>query len=129
MMVQTFLGADEAAVKAQVIGPFSDYLRTHYHLLESLAKSMKLGINLADFSEADLDSLLRFGVEGFMRGRSLIGTPETCKPVVEALAAAGVDEVACLIDFVQDYDLVMEGLPHLAALAAACAETRAPELT
>lgn len=129
MMVHTFLGPDEAAVKARVIGPFSDYLRTHYHLLESLAKSMKLGINLADFSEADLESLLQFGVEGFMRGRSLIGTPDACKPVVEALAAAGVDEVACLIDFVQDHDLVMAGLPHLAALAAACAETRTPELT
>lgn len=128
IMVHTYLAGDPETAKANVIGPFSDYLRTHYHLLESLAKSMKLDVKLADFSEDDLESLLRFGVEGFMNGRSLIGSPQTCRPVVEALAEIGVDEIACLIDFVQDYDLVMGALPHIAELARAGAGIRRKEL-
>lgn len=117
IMAHTFLGADAAQVKATVTGPFGDYLRTHYHLLEGLARSMGLDIALENFSRDDLDSLIQFGIEGFMRGRSLIGTPQGVAATVEALAAAGVDEIACLIDFVQDYDMAMGGLPHLVALA------------
>ncbi len=117
IMVHTFLGGDAEEVKANVIGPFSNYLKTHYHLLENLARGMGLQDELGNFSEDDIDSLIRFGVEGFMKGRSLIGTPEGCRETVDALAAAGVDEIACLIDFVQDYDLVMGGLPYLAQLA------------
>lgn len=128
LMVHTFLAEDPEAARANVVGPFSDYLRTHYHLLESLAKSMKLDVKLSDFSEGDLESLLAFGVEGFMNGRSLIGSPESCRPVVEALAEAGVDETACLIDFVQDYDLVMGGLPEIARLAEMTAGVRRMEL-
>ena len=97
-------------------------------MLESLAKSMKLDVRLSDFSQDDLDSLLRFGVEGFMNGRALIGSPESCRPMVEALAEAGVDEIASLIDFVQDRELVMGGLPHLAELAKATAGVRRLEM-
>ncbi|TKT78147.1 LLM class flavin-dependent oxidoreductase [Aquamicrobium sp. LC103] len=117
MMVHTFLGNDVDQVKANVIGPFSDYLRTHYHLLEGLARGMGVNVRFEDFSKDDLDSLLQFGVEGFMKGRSLIGTPESCHSMVQSLAHAGVNEIACLIDFVQDYDLVMASLPHIVELA------------
>lgn len=117
IMVHTFLGANADEVRANVQGPFSDYLKTHYHLLEGLARSMGLDIALENFSEDDLDSLIQFGVDGFIKGRSLIGTPESVGETVDALAGAGIDEIACLIDFVQDYDLVMGGLPHLAKLA------------
>ena len=127
LMVHTFLDSDPDTARAKVTGPFAEYLRTHYHLLESLAKSMNLGVRLEDFSGDDLETLLRFGVEGFMNGRSLIGSPESCQPFVEALTAAGVDETACLIDFVQDYDLVMGGLPRIAELAAANADAAAAE--
>jgi natural product biosynthesis luciferase-like monooxygenase protein len=120
MMVHTFVGADQAQVMAQVKQPFCSYLKTHYGLLESLAKGMGLNVSLADFSDDDLDSLLEFGVEGFMQGRSLIGSPEICLPFVEALAAAGVDEIGCLIDFLQDYDAVMASLPHLHSLKLLC---------
>ncbi|MEM8570018.1 MAG: LLM class flavin-dependent oxidoreductase [Pseudomonadota bacterium] len=126
MMVHTFMSDDPERAKAQVIEPFSEYLRTHYHLLESLAKSMRMDLKLSDFSDEDLDTLLSFGVEGFMNGRSLIGSPETCQPFVEALEAAGVDEVACLIDFVQDYDLVMGSLPYISELASSY--VRKPEV-
>jgi len=120
MMMHTFLGAEVEQVKEDIRQPFCEYLKTHYGLLENLAKGMGLDVSLADFSDDDLDSLLLFGVEGFIKGRSLIGTPESCKPFIQQLTDAGVNEVACLIDFVQDFDSVMRSLPYLAQLKQRC---------
>ncbi|MEO0935832.1 MAG: LLM class flavin-dependent oxidoreductase, partial [Cyanobacteria bacterium J06641_2] len=120
LMIHTFLGDDINTVKEKVRRPFCNYLKTHYELLESLAKGMGLNVSLKDFSEDDLDSLLLFGVEGFMKGRSLIGTPESCRSLIDELEKAGVNEVACLIDFVQDFDYVMESLPYLSKLKDMC---------
>ncbi|MCC5667840.1 LLM class flavin-dependent oxidoreductase [Nostoc sp. CHAB 5784] len=116
LMIHTFLGDNLNDVKEKVTQPFCNYLKTHYELIESLAKSMGLKVSLKNFSEDDIDSILQFGVEGFMKGRSLIGTPDSCRPFVEQIRAAGVDEIACLIDFVQDYDLVMDSLPFVSQL-------------
>jgi natural product biosynthesis luciferase-like monooxygenase protein len=120
LMLHTFLGGDLDRVQAYVHEPFCAYLKTHYGLLEQLAKGIGLTISLDDFSEDDLDSLLAFGVEGFMKDRSLIGTPESCLPFVNRLQSAGVDEVACLIDFLQDFDQVMGSLPYIRQLKEAC---------
>ncbi|MEM8546399.1 MAG: LLM class flavin-dependent oxidoreductase [Cyanobacteria bacterium P01_H01_bin.119] len=120
LMLHTFLGAHIDQVKDDVRQPFCEYLKTHYGLLENLAKGMGLSISLKDFSDDDLDSLLLFGVEGFMNDRSLIGTPESCLPFIEKLAQAGITEVACLIDFVQDFDHVMQALPYLQQLKDNC---------
>ncbi|MEM8602930.1 MAG: LLM class flavin-dependent oxidoreductase [Cyanobacteria bacterium P01_H01_bin.121] len=125
LMLHTFLGDTLIEVKKNVQQPFTTYLKTHYGLLENLAKGMGLTVSLADFSEDDLESLLLFGVEGFMKDRSLIGTPESCLPFVEKIAQAGVTEIACLIDFVQDFDLVMAALPYLRQLKENCA-TKVP---
>ncbi|MFZ5526626.1 MAG: LLM class flavin-dependent oxidoreductase [Pseudomonadota bacterium] len=116
IMVHTFMGDDLERVRDDVRVPFGNYLRTHYGLLDSLAKSMGLNVSLKDFSKDDLDSLLQYGVDGFMQGRSLIGTPESCLPFVADLRKAGVDEVCCLIDFIQDHDAVMGSLQHVARL-------------
>lgn len=120
LMLHTFLGEDINVVKEKVRQPFCHYLKTHYDLLENLAKGMGLNVSLKNFSEDDLDSLLLFGVEGFMKGRSLIGTPTSCLPFIDSLRQAGVDEIACLIDFVQDFDYIMESLPYLKQLQKAC---------
>ncbi|MBE9060859.1 LLM class flavin-dependent oxidoreductase [cf. Phormidesmis sp. LEGE 11477] len=128
MMMHTFLGEEVEQVKEEIRQPFCEYLKTHYGLLENLAKGMGLNVSLDDFSDDDLDSLLLFGVEGFMKGRSLIGTPESCMPFVQQLHEADVDEVACLIDFVQDFDAVMKSLPYLATLQAQCNQSTQKEL-
>ncbi|MFP4283365.1 MAG: MupA/Atu3671 family FMN-dependent luciferase-like monooxygenase, partial [Opitutales bacterium] len=118
LMLHTFLGPDEERVKEDVREPFGAYLKTHYGLLESLAKGMGLEVSLDDFSDDDLDSLLAFGVQGFMRRRSLIGTPQGCLPFVREMEALGFDEVCCLIDFVQDDAAVRAALPYLGQLKA-----------
>jgi natural product biosynthesis luciferase-like monooxygenase protein len=125
LMIHTFVGEDLEAVKNQVRQPFCHYLKTHYDLLEGLAKGMGLTVSMKDFSEDDIDSLLEFGVEGFMKGRSLIGTPASCQPFVEQMRQGGIDEIACLIDFVQDRDLILASLPYLNQLRQLCIQNYA----
>ncbi|MBG85657.1 MAG: siderophore biosynthesis protein [Verrucomicrobiales bacterium] len=119
LMAHTFLGADEDKVKQEIREPFGAYLKTHYGLLENLAKGMGLEVSLNDFSDDDLDAILNFGIDGFIKQRSLIGTPSGCASLVKEFADAGVDELCCLIDFVQDYDAVMGALPFLKELMTA----------
>lgn len=116
LMTHTFLGKDLDTVRRKVKQPFSEYLKNHYGLLENLAKGMGMNVSVKDFSQDDMESLLEFGVEGFINGRSLIGTPTSCLPFISELEAIGVDEIACLIDFVQDVDLVMESLGYVKQL-------------
>lgn len=116
LMIHTFLGESLNEVKDKVRQPFCDYLKNHYDLLDNLAKSMGLDVSLKNFSEDDLDSLLLFGVEGFMKGRSLIGTPTSCIPFLKQIEQAGINEIACLIDFVPSYDAVIESLTYLKQL-------------
>jgi natural product biosynthesis luciferase-like monooxygenase protein len=120
MMIHTFVGEDFDTVKEQARQPFCNYLKTHLDLLEQLAKGLNVNVSLKDFSEADIDSLLLFAYEGWLKGRTLIGSQTTCMQMLERLEQAGVDEVACLIDFNPDFDAVMASLPHLAALKVRC---------
>ncbi|MEM9446186.1 MAG: LLM class flavin-dependent oxidoreductase [Verrucomicrobiota bacterium] len=116
LMVHTFLGEDEEQVKQDIREPFAAYLKTHYGLLENLAKGMGLDVKLEDFSDDDLDAILTFGVEGFIKQRSLIGTPQGCVSLVRDFAEAGVDELNCLIDFVQDDQAILGAMPYLKEL-------------
>jgi natural product biosynthesis luciferase-like monooxygenase protein len=120
LMVHTFLGPDPASARAAVEAPFQDYLRSHYHLLDGLAETLGLGVSLDDLSEADMRTLLRFGLEGFMNGRALIGSPDSLRPLVESFARAGVDEIACLVDFHPDAGAVMHSLEYLRQLKDDC---------
>ncbi len=116
VMLHTFLGDDLDRVREQVRGPFCAYLKSISGLLEHLAYSRGRQVDVATLSEQELDDLAAFLFERFFAERSLIGTPERCLGLVQRLQAAGVDEIACLMDFGVDAGLVLQSLPHLNAL-------------
>ena len=120
LMVHTFVGPDVQTARSEVEGPLKDYLKSHYHLLDDLAQSLRLGTGLEDLSESDLKTLLEFGLEGFLNGRSLIGSPDSLRPLVQAYAEAGVDEIACLVDFHPSSGAVLESLEYLKQLKDDC---------
>ncbi|NMG06763.1 LLM class flavin-dependent oxidoreductase [Brasilonema sp. UFV-L1] len=120
MMIHTFVGEDFNTVKEQVREPFCNYLKTHIDLLENLAKNAGIKVSLDKFTEADINSLLRFAYEGWLKGRTLIGSKTTCMQMIERLNQAGVDEVACLIDFHPNFDAVMTSLCYLKELKDMC---------
>ncbi len=114
VMLHTFVGSDMDTVRTQIQGPFCDYLRNASYLLNAIAYSRGQKIDLASLSEQDINDYLQFVLDRMISTqRVLFGTPETCLELVRQLKAAGVDEIACQMDFGVDVDLVLQSLPYL----------------
>jgi natural product biosynthesis luciferase-like monooxygenase protein len=106
LMAHTFVGEDNEAVREKVRQPFSNYLRTYFKQFEHAQADTPM-------DEADKDALMAAAFENYFNERTLMGTPAKCARLVERLSAAGVDELACLIDFGVDTDSVLESLSYL----------------
>jgi natural product biosynthesis luciferase-like monooxygenase protein len=115
LMLHTFLGNEREAVKNTVRGPLIDYLRSSIDLTQSLATDTGR-FSKGSLSNADLDKLAAFSFTKYFDGAALLGTVDDCLPLVRQLKDVGVDEIACLIDFGVETDVVLESLHHLAEL-------------
>jgi natural product biosynthesis luciferase-like monooxygenase protein len=127
LMLHTFVGADLEDVRARVRGPFLEYLRTSTDLinkarweLTAFAKAddrkgpnADATMDLDHLSPEDMDAILAHAFERYFSTAGLFGTPDTCMVAVERLRDMGVDEVACLVDFGLDTDVVLASLVHL----------------
>lgn len=111
LMVHTYLGEQLDEVEAIVKKPFSTYIETSADLLNHVLGSQ--GGDLNAISESDKEELLELAFQRYWQTSALMGTPETCKPLVERLHRIGVTEIACLVDFGVDYPNVMAGLERL----------------
>ncbi|MGI3225490.1 MupA/Atu3671 family FMN-dependent luciferase-like monooxygenase [Streptomyces sp. GTA36] len=122
VLLHTYLGDDHATARAQALEPMTRYLRSSLQMRSAASTLSMQGTpggdprDLATASEEDLEYLFRRAYDGYCDERALIGTPETCAPVVDALYEAGVDEIAALVDFGMPADLMRSGLEHLDAL-------------
>lgn len=106
-MLHTFVGEDEASVKQTVREPFKRYL-------ESSADLWQIGdARLKDMSERKKNDMLEYAFERYYQKTGLMGSVASCAKMVEAVAAIGVDEIACLIDFGLPSATIMDGLEHL----------------
>ncbi|MES2732439.1 MAG: amino acid adenylation domain-containing protein, partial [Bacteroidota bacterium] len=110
LMIHTFLGDDLQQTIDKARTPFIRYMRAHISLLIPFLKS--LDIETDDVSEADLESIAAFAFERYVKTASLIGTPRSVLKVVDRLKNMGVDEVACLIDWM-DTAAALQGLAPL----------------
>ena len=113
-MVHTYIADDEDLVKDAVRAPFTEYLRSSIGLIENLVRSLDLPLDLATMSKDDLDALLAFAFDRYYEGNALFGTATSVQPTLERLANAGVDEIACLVDFGLPDEQVLAGLEQLA---------------
>jgi acyl carrier protein len=114
-MLHAFVGEDLESVKAKVRLPFINYLRQSLDL-GLLGRSITTGGRVDGVDDEDLSTLLSRAYDRYFETSALIGTPSTCLMIIENLREAGVDEIACLIDFGLDPDSVMESLRGLNVL-------------
>jgi natural product biosynthesis luciferase-like monooxygenase protein len=126
LMLHTFLGTDAADVKARMRAPFREYLRSAISLEQLAAQgggTISGGHKIAahDIPPDAMEELLDLTFERYFDHNALMGTARSCAPLIAHLEEIGVDEIACLIDFVDDPGAVMESLEHVDALRAACA--------
>ncbi|WP_395792112.1 MupA/Atu3671 family FMN-dependent luciferase-like monooxygenase [Aquimonas sp.] len=135
LMLHTFVGDSLQQVEAAVRGPMKDYLRSAMALVKAAAwhfptfkqqlsaeQGKSLDAFFAEANEADLDALLEFAFQRYFNESGLFGSPTDALAMVERAAAADVDEIACLIDFGIDTELVLAHLPRLNELRALSAE-------
>jgi natural product biosynthesis luciferase-like monooxygenase protein len=123
LMIHTFVGAEADTVREQARRPYCNYIKANIGLFKGLAQSRGHEVDLSAMSPADLDEFTNFLYDRFAASRGLIGTPESCAPLVARLEAVGVDELACLLDFGPDVDLILANLPQLARLKTLHAST------
>ncbi|MER7332673.1 MULTISPECIES: non-ribosomal peptide synthetase/type I polyketide synthase [unclassified Micromonospora] len=98
VLVHTYLGDDLERTRAEAFAPFCGYLRSSLSLLGGVTNS--LGVTIDDTTpESDVDFLLEQAYARYCEDRALIGTPDSCAPIIDRLTGMGVDEIACFVDF------------------------------
>lgn len=112
IMLHTFVGDDDEAVREKVRAPFNAYLRTYFRQYETMRADAE-GV-----TEADKEALMAAAFEKYFEASTLMGTQAKCARLIDALAGIGVDEVACLIDFGVDAASVLDSLTRLDELRA-----------
>ncbi|WP_417924910.1 amino acid adenylation domain-containing protein [Collimonas pratensis] len=113
MMIHAFVGDDAEVAFAKAKAPFMNYMRAHLGLLAPMLKS--LNISADSLSEKDLENIVEHAFERYSRTASLIGTPQTCLPLVNKLKEADINEIACLVDWMNPDD-AMSGFDALRSL-------------
>ena len=103
LMLHTYLGEDREKTRELVREPIRNYLLKYMEQFRS-----QMGSALRD-----PERLADQALEVYCERASLLGTPESCGPVVARLGEMGVKEIACLIDFGLEYDEVLRGLARL----------------
>ncbi|MFJ8677146.1 MupA/Atu3671 family FMN-dependent luciferase-like monooxygenase [Streptomyces sp. NPDC093589] len=121
LMVHTFLGSDDDAVREQVRGPLRNYLRSSLGLLLGSQTAGARRVDPAKLRAKDVDFLVDRAFDRYYDDGGLLGTVPKATRIVERLAGLGVDEVACLIDFGLPAKTVLDGLGNLNELRKAAA--------
>jgi natural product biosynthesis luciferase-like monooxygenase protein len=114
LMLHTFLGEDLEEVRRTVRAPFIEYLESSMDLW------WKGRGKAADLAPEHRGEFLEFAFERYFQTSALFGTPQTCAAFTTRLRQAGVDEIACLIDFGVDIDSVLASLSQLNVLRQLC---------
>ncbi|WP_405018448.1 LLM class flavin-dependent oxidoreductase [Kitasatospora sp. NBC_00070] len=113
LMLHTYLGEDADQVRETVREPFTAYLKSSFRLIARSATSILQGFDVDKLRESDIDFLVRRSFDTYYSSSGLFGTPAQAAAVVERAKAAGVDELACLIDFGIPDRTVLAGLETL----------------
>jgi natural product biosynthesis luciferase-like monooxygenase protein len=118
LMLHTYVGDDDAQVRATVKEPMIRYLGSSANLVGHYTQSVpffqqRCAADPGELSAADLRDALEFSFERYYAHSSLMGTTDACLEMTDRCKAIGVDEIACLIDFGVEPDQVLAALPRL----------------
>ncbi|MBY7733425.1 non-ribosomal peptide synthetase [Francisella philomiragia] len=111
LMLHTFISDDEEYSLSKVKEPFKQYLSSSINLLKQIKNE-----DSDNISEEEKNELLEIAFQRYYYENGLFGTPESKIEFIDKLKGIGVTEVACLIDFGIDEDIVIDNLKHLNTL-------------
>jgi len=112
VMVPTFLSADPEQARRDAREPFRAYLRNSTQLWPTLFATTGQEFPEQDAESAvdTVDAVIEQAIDHYFETAGLFGSPESCAPLVSMLGEAGVDEIACLVDFGPGTDAVLDSL-------------------
>jgi natural product biosynthesis luciferase-like monooxygenase protein len=124
LMAHTFVASDDGTAREIVREPMVRYLASAMDLVRNFAgawtavsrrggSAVAADTVLEDLSAEDREALLQFAFERYFETSGLLGSVDKCERMVGELRAAGVDEIACLIDFGVPTEQVLAHLPLL----------------
>ncbi|MET3408858.1 MupA/Atu3671 family FMN-dependent luciferase-like monooxygenase [Methylobacterium sp. 1030] len=124
VMLHAFVGEDSATTYGRVAQPYRDYLLRNGELLQQGGRDKAL------LTPRNLEELADVQLTRVYEKLSLLGSAEAGLATTALLGEIGVNEIACLVDFLDDIAMVKEALPMLAALKDRATErpTRSPSL-
>lgn len=111
LMLHTYIGTHIDQVRTLVKGPMKAYLQTYINQFRPMA-----GENIVDPASPEMKSLIDVVFEHYFDQNSLLGTAEKCADTIEKVSEAGVNDLACLLDFGLDHETTMDGLRRLSDL-------------
>lgn len=105
LMLHTFVHKDMEHVQRKVREPFLAYIRSSLDV-------QRHGMSERP-QEAEMDRMAEFAYQRYFRTGALFGPPAACLDLLGKAADAGVQEVACQLDFGVDTASVLESLADL----------------
>ncbi|AZE63488.1 MULTISPECIES: MupA/Atu3671 family FMN-dependent luciferase-like monooxygenase [Pseudomonas] len=114
LLLHTYIDPTHGRAADLARGPLARYLGSHLKSGESaMATNGDLSNVIGTVNNTDKDAILMHMARRYIANRSMIGTPAEAVSVCQRLAAAGVDEIACLVDFGLTPDHVLAGMEQL----------------
>ena len=129
VLLHTYIREDAEQAIREARRPLCDYLLSSMTLFKRLAQSQSLAIDLDGLSVEDREYIVQKAYDKYVAFSALIGSPDTCRPIIENLIAAGVDEIACFVDFGVPTESALLGLPPLNELRKRWATPSGPSGT
>jgi natural product biosynthesis luciferase-like monooxygenase protein len=114
LTLHTMLIDDPARLDAAVKAPFTSYIRSS---MEAHIAAFATPAQRAEgISEAEKAKVLEYAYHRYARTGALFGSVDAASRVVDKAIEAGVDDIACLMDFGVDYAVARESLGALREL-------------
>lgn len=122
VMLHTFLGKNNSDVEKKVKKPLKAYLKNHLKMFEKNLRTQtdSIGFDIDSITEADKETLLEMGFQKYFHQNALMGDLDKGYAMVEKLVSAGVNEVACLVNFGAGDEDIIESLHYLNDLKNRC---------
>jgi natural product biosynthesis luciferase-like monooxygenase protein len=115
LTLHTLMLQDRVRVRAAVEAPFKEYIKSS---MEAHLKAVVDQNGGTPLSEEEKGKVLEYAFQRYFKTSAIFGTVEDGREMVEQAIAAGVDEIACLVDFGVGYEGVRESLGELEDLVA-----------
>lgn len=121
LMLHTLVGDSDDEVHEIARKPMMAYLGASLNLAAAHLASVPFlrdpsKINVGALTPAMVDETLEASFEKYFYMGSLMGSYEKCLDTISQLELIGVDEVACLVDFGLEAEIVTDGLENLNVL-------------